>query len=88
MAKKTETSTSLRKALIPLALLVLRAVTSDPSRWWRDWLIVLAAYWAYSTVRLEAREWPMVTTTAMAYLLGIHVLGQLPHVLAVLGWVG
>ncbi len=76
------------EAFVACSLLVLRAVTEDPSRWWRDWVIVLAAYWAYASCRSDSREWPVVTATAMAYLLGIHILGQVPHVLAVLGQAG
>jgi hypothetical protein len=64
---------------------VLRAVTLEPSRLWRDWVLLLAIYWIFTVFRWKSPGWPVVTVTAMAYLLGIAVLGQLPHVLAVLG---
>jgi hypothetical protein len=68
-----------------LSLLLWRLFATPPQRLWRDWMVVLSLYWIGSLFRSEKPSWPIVTATAMAYLLGIAVLGQLPHALAVLG---
>lgn len=69
-----------------VALLVWRLADQPPGRYWRDWMIVFALVWGWSAFKPKSPALPVVHATGMAYLLGIYVLGQLPHALAVLGF--
>lgn len=53
--------------------------------WWRDWSLILALFAVYTVFRRESRTWPAVASAVMAFLFGIYVQGQLPHIVAVLG---
>jgi hypothetical protein len=68
------------------ALVVLWRLVSQPlALVWRDWLLILALYWLFTTVARTSRVWTTVTLATMASLLGIYVAGQMPHILAVWG---
>ena len=68
-----------------LSLIVWRLVAAPPAAYWKDWMILVAVYWLYTTFVPRSNAWTTVTTTLTAWLLGIYVYGQLPHALAVLG---
>jgi hypothetical protein len=67
------------------ALLVWRLAADQPATYWKDWMLVLGVLWIYTLLQSKSPAWPTVTLSVMAYLLGIYLLGQLPHALAVLG---
>ena len=73
-------------ALAAAAIIVWRIAAVPPSRWWRDWTLILALFFLYTLFRRNSPAWPAVTAGLMAFLLGIYVQGQAPHILAVLGW--
>ena len=66
-------------------ILVWRIVTVPAATLWRDWLLVVAAYWLVLSISPRSSARSTFTVTAMAYLLGIYVAGQAPHTLAALG---
>jgi hypothetical protein len=85
MGAKAPGHSSLWQVPLAAVITIVRMVTLAPSRLWRDWIVVLCAYWIFTVLKGESPAAPIVTVTVMAYLFGIHVLGQLPHVLTVLG---
>jgi hypothetical protein len=70
---------------IPLGILFWRLATESPSEYWKDWMLLASLFWIYTVFQSKSTSWPVVTVTVMAYLLGIYLLGQVPHALAVLG---
>jgi hypothetical protein len=66
-------------------ILVWRILTIPAATLWRDWLLVVAAYWLILSIAPRSSSRSTLTVTAMAYLLGIYVAGQAPHTLAALG---
>lgn len=68
------------------AVAILRLAFTPPGGWWRDWILILTAYIVYTVMGRNSRSWPLVTTSAMMFLLGIYIQGQIPHVLTILGW--
>jgi hypothetical protein len=71
--------------LAALSAIAWRLLAVPPGRWWRDWVLLLSAYAAYTLFRRDSRHWPMATATLMAFLLGIYIQGQARHVWALLG---
>lgn len=67
-----------------LSLLAWRVAASPLSALWRDAVAILAVYWIITALASKTRLWPSVTAAAAAFLLGIYVQGQVPHVLSVL----
>ena len=70
------------------ALLIWRLADLAASHYWRDWIIVFAVIWIWTELKPKSPAYPLVLTTASAYLLGIYVWGNLPHALAALGMRG
>lgn len=62
-----------------------RLLSVPPGLLWRDWVLLLTVYATYSLFCRTSRHWSAASAGVMAFLLGIYVEGQLPHVLAVLG---
>jgi hypothetical protein len=71
--------------VVAAATVAWRAGVLPFDQLWRDWIVILAFYGAYSTLKRDARSWPLATAAVTAFLLGIYVQGQLRHVLTVLG---
>lgn len=71
--------------LSALGAAIWRAAVVPAGELWRDWVLILAAYAAYTACLRESRHWPAATAGVMAFLLGLYVQGQFPHLLAVLG---
>jgi len=69
------------------ALLVGRLLSRPLSELWRDWVILLSAYWIYTVLAGGSRHWPKVTVAVISFLLGIYAAGQLPQALRQLGGV-
>ena len=72
------------QALAASALLLWRLWSCPPAMLWRDWLLVLAVTWLVRSLRAKSPSGSTLTISAMAYLLGIYVAGQLPHTLIAL----
>jgi hypothetical protein len=66
-------------------LLIARLVSRPVSELWRDWVVLLSAYWIYTVLAGGSRHWPKVSTAVISFLLGIYAAGQLPHALRLLG---
>lgn len=71
--------------LVAIMVLVWRFSVCPWSAVWRDWITILAAYWIYTPFRIRGREWPVVTVSVMAFLLGIYADGQVRHLGIVFG---
>jgi hypothetical protein len=67
------------------ALLIGRLVSRPVSELWRDWVLLLSAYWIYTVLAGGSRHWPRVTVAVASFLLGLYAAGQLPHAFRVLG---
>ena len=66
-------------------LLVWRLAAASPSSYWKDWMLIAALFWIVGVFRSQSENWSVVTVAVMSYLLGIYILGQLPHALTVMG---
>jgi hypothetical protein len=69
-----------------ILLLSWRGSIQPLSGLWRDWIVVLALYVGAAALYSRSPSWPRVTLSVMAYLLGLYVMGQLPHTLIALGF--
>ena len=67
------------------ALLIGRLVTRPLPELWRDWVVLLSAYWIYTVLAGGSRHWPRVTVAVIAFLFGIYASGQLPIAFRLLG---
>lgn len=70
---------------IGLALVAFRLATCPAERLWKDWLLLLGLFGLARAFLSRDGHLAPVATSLMAYFLAIHVAGQLPHALAVLG---
>src|SRR5262245_40687253 len=66
-------------------LVFVRCATVPLAEIWRDWVVVVAAYWLFTAVAGRRRGWPVVTVAVMAFLLLTHVREPVQHALVVLG---
>jgi len=85
MTTERERRITIGEVAVALALIVWRLVAGSPGTWWRDWILVVAAFWIFARIRPESRVRPVAAALAMAYLLGIYLLGQAPQALFVFG---
>jgi hypothetical protein len=69
---------------IPFVLVVWRMVVDRPIAYLKDWILIAGVFWIYTLLQSKSKHWPMITMTVMAYLLGIYLMKQIPHALAVL----
>ncbi len=67
------------------ALMVWRLAAGSPATWWKDWILVVAAFWIFTRLKPGAKSQPVAAALVMAYLLGIYLLGQAPLALFVFG---
>lgn len=67
------------------ALLIGRLVSRPVSELWRDWVVLLSAYWIYTVLAGRSKHWPKVTLAVTSFLLGLYASGQLPHAFRLLG---
>jgi hypothetical protein len=72
-------------AVAALSTIAWRLLAVPPGKLWRDWVLLLSAYAAYSLSRRNSRHWPIATAALMAFLLGIYIQGQARHVWTLLG---
>jgi hypothetical protein len=61
-------------------LIVCRLSSVPLASVWRDWLLLLAAFWAASVFTTGKRAWTAVTLTSMVALMILYWWGQLPQV--------
>jgi len=80
-----ERRTRLVELAIASALIVWRLAAGSPAGWWRDWILVVAAFWIFTRIKPGSRAQPVAAGLVMAYLLGIYLLGQAPQALFVFG---
>ena len=67
-------------------LLIGWRLAVDPlSVLWRDAVLLIGVYWLCAIVVSKSRILPILATTIMAFLLGVYVYGQAPHILSVVG---
>lgn len=85
MENRDERQASRRELWIAIALIVWRLAAGSPAEFWRDWILIAAAFWIFTRYQSHSRAWPVAAATVMAYLLGIYLVEQLPHALAMFG---
>jgi hypothetical protein len=85
MTNERERRTLIVELAIAIALVVWRLCAASPGTWWKDWILVVSAFWIFTRTRGESRAWPFAAAMAMAYLLGIYLLGQAPLALFAFG---
>lgn len=73
------------EVFVASALIVWRLAAGSPGTWWKDWILVVAAFWIFARIRPGSRAQPVASALVMAYLLGIYLLGQAPMALFVFG---
>ena len=85
MAKPTKQEAWSGELWLALALILWRLAACSPAHLWKDWILIVSAFWIYTRYKSGSPAWPVAAVTVTAYLLGIYLLGQLPHAIAVLG---
>jgi hypothetical protein len=75
---------SLAELLLAATVVLWRLVAVPSKQYWHDWLLAIGCFWIYSCFRDSSSDWLVVLLTLMTYLLGIYLLGQIPHALTVL----
>jgi hypothetical protein len=70
---------------IAMATLLWRISTTPPRFLWQDWVTILTLYGVYSLYRYKTEKWSAVSAATSAFLLGIYAIGQVPHLLKILG---
>jgi len=68
-----------------LLVILWRILVVTPSELWRDWALLLAVFQVVLCFRRESGSTSSLTAATMAFLLGLYLAGQAPHVLAMLG---
>ncbi len=85
-----EVSPARRRLVLELsvtAAVLLWRLRAVPLRMiWQDAAAVLAVYWLYCAARDSARPRPLAASVVAAYLVGVYLSGQVPHLLRALGW--
>jgi hypothetical protein len=66
--------------LAAAAVVAWRLAVVPPGRLWRDWALLLAIQAIAGAAAARRRYWPLLATALMAYLLGLYVQAQWPHV--------
>jgi len=67
--------------LAAAAVAAWRLAVVPAGRLWRDWALVLAIQAIAVVAAGRRRFWPVLAAAFMAYLLGVYVQAQWPHVL-------
>ena len=67
------------------ALIVWRLSAGSPGTWWKDWILIVAAFWIFARIKRGSRAEPVAAALVMAWLLGVYLLGQAPLALFVFG---
>jgi hypothetical protein len=67
------------------AVLLWRLMFPGSPPVWKDWMLILAGYGIFASLKSKSPALPMVSTSIVAYLAGIHVLGQIVHLLKAWG---
>jgi hypothetical protein len=69
--------------LAATAVIGWRLAAVPVGRLWRDWVLLLALEAIVTVAAARRKSWPVVSAGIMAYLLGIYVQGQWPHIVAI-----
>ena len=69
--------------LAATAVIGWRLAAVPVGRLWRDWVLLLALEAILTVAAARRKSWPVVSAGLMAYLLGIYVQGQWPHIVAI-----
>ena len=85
MTNDHERRTWFAEMAVAIALIGWRLAAGSPGTWWKDWIIVVSAFWIFTRLKAGVRAQPVVGALVMAYLLGIYLLGQAPLALFVFG---
>jgi hypothetical protein len=85
MTNDRERRLTIVEVAVAIALIVWRLAAGSPGTWWKDWILVVAAFWIFTRFKAGSRAWPIAAAMVMAYLLGIYLLGQAPLALFVFG---
>ena len=69
------------EALLPLAILVLRAAFATRQPLYLDWMAVLAVYWILRVFLSRSRAMPAVTAATMVALLAVYLSREFGQVI-------
>lgn len=70
-----------------VSLVAWRVLSVPPSGLWKDWMVILAVYWAVTVFVRKSPAWPALTASTSIFLLIVHAWGHLPLTFRVLGFV-
>ena len=75
------------RAALAAALLVAmaRAAFLPAAAWWRDWILVLCAFWIAGHLAWNRRSWSFLALSVMGWLSGIYLLRLGGAMIGVLG---
>ncbi|RPH49654.1 MAG: hypothetical protein EHM91_02880 [Planctomycetota bacterium] len=85
MTNERDRRITIVEVAIASAFIVWRLAAGSPAGWWKDWILVVAAFWIFTRIKPGSRAQPLAATLVMSYLLGIYLLGQTPLALFVFG---
>ena len=85
MTSERERRITILEVAVASALIVWRLAAGSPVDWWKDWILIVAAFWIFARIKPGSRAQPVAAALVMAYLLGIYLLGQAPMALFVFG---
>ena len=69
------------ESALAIGLIVFRLLRCPPAELWRDWMLILGAYWIFCIWGRRSRLWPTLTLVLMSLLLAIYLHGQFRHTL-------
>ena len=70
------------EAAAALVLAAVRIAWPPPQAYWRDWVLVLALYWAVLALDRSGRARAWAPVAAVLYLFALHAIPQVSMTLA------
>ena len=63
------------------ACLLSARLALDPKPFWKDWVILVCAWWIATVFWAETRIWKAATAGLMLWLFGLYLVRQVPFIL-------
>jgi len=84
-ASRGELGPQLLDAVAGGSVVALRLFSGTSVPWWRDWILILAAFWVLVAVVRQGAVARLAALAVMLLLSFLYVSAQLPHTLDLLG---